>query len=116
MPDHSAWAAAIARMTDAELDAELAAEGVDVAALLRDVARITNPKGNRPMKELHPNVTALLAFFVYDHLPLRLQDISRPFSEIANAMAIELDGPELTVGLRKLLEAKDCMVRAALPK
>jgi hypothetical protein len=24
------------------------------------------------------------------------------------------DGPELTVGLRKLLEAKDCLVRAAL--
>jgi hypothetical protein len=30
-------------------------------------------------------------------------------------MASRLDGPELTVGLRKLLEAKDCMVRAALP-
>jgi hypothetical protein len=26
-----------------------------------------------------------------------------------------LDGPELTVALRKLLEAKDCAVRAALP-
>jgi len=26
------------------------------------------------------------------------------------------DGPELTSGLRKLLEAKDCFVRAALDK
>lgn len=26
------------------------------------------------------------------------------------------DGPELTAGLRKLLEAKDCFVRAALDK
>jgi hypothetical protein len=26
------------------------------------------------------------------------------------------DGPELTVGLRKLLEAKDCFVRAALDR
>jgi hypothetical protein len=29
-------------------------------------------------------------------------------------MARNLEGAELTVGLRKLLEAKDCMVRAAL--
>ena len=29
-------------------------------------------------------------------------------------MAVKLDGPELTAGLRKLLEAKDCFVRAAL--
>ncbi|PRY56421.1 hypothetical protein B0I28_10970 [Glycomyces artemisiae] len=26
------------------------------------------------------------------------------------------DGPELTAGLRKLLEAKDCFVRAALDR
>jgi hypothetical protein len=29
-------------------------------------------------------------------------------------MALQLEGPELTAGLRKLLEAKDCMVQAAL--
>lgn len=29
-------------------------------------------------------------------------------------MASQLEGPELTAGLRKLLESKDCMVRAAL--
>jgi hypothetical protein len=35
---------------------------------------------------------------------------------LAEAMIVELpDGPELTAGLRKLLEAKDCFVRAALP-
>jgi hypothetical protein len=31
------------------------------------------------------------------------------------ATAPALQGAELTAGLRKLLEAKDCMVRAALP-
>jgi hypothetical protein len=64
---------------------------------------------------LHPAVYAVLQYFKYQHLPEYLQAISRPFSEVAWAMASELEGPELTVGLRKLLEAKDCMVRAALP-
>lgn len=63
---------------------------------------------------MHPSVEAVLQFFAYGHLPDRLQEISRPFSVLADAMAETLEGPELTVGLRKLLEAKDCMVRAAL--
>lgn len=63
---------------------------------------------------MHPNTEALLKFFVYEHLPEKLQEISRPFAELARTMAERLDGPELTAGLRKLLEAKDCMVRAAL--
>lgn len=63
---------------------------------------------------MHPNTEALLKFFTYEHLPEKLQSISRPFAELAQEMAGKLDGPELTAGLRKLLEAKDCMVRAAL--
>jgi hypothetical protein len=35
-------------------------------------------------------------------------------AELADSLAGKLDGPELTAGLRKLLEAKDCFVRAAL--
>lgn len=63
---------------------------------------------------MHPNTEALLKFFAYEHLPAHLQAISKPFGELAQNMAQSLDGPELTAGLRKLLEAKDCMVRAAL--
>ncbi len=63
---------------------------------------------------MHPNVVALLAFFDWRHLPKSLQEISAPFCNLALSMAEQLDGPELTAGLRKLLEAKDCMVRAAL--
>ena len=63
---------------------------------------------------MHPNTEALLKFFRYDHLPEKLQDISRPFADLAQNLAEKLDGPELTAGLRKLLEAKDCAVRAAL--
>jgi len=63
---------------------------------------------------MHPAVESILTFFAYDHLPPHLQEISMPFHELAHTMADSLDGAELTVGLRKLLEAKDCMVRAAL--
>lgn len=63
---------------------------------------------------MHPNTAALLDYFKYEHLPAHLQEISKPFCELAHDMVEKLDGPELTAGLRKLLEAKDCMVRAAL--
>ena len=60
----------------------------------------------------------LLVFFEYGHLPPRLALISAPFYDLAHQMAGDLsstDHPaELAAGLRKLLEAKDCMVRAAL--
>ena len=63
----------------------------------------------------HPSTEAILRFFDYEHLATQyLRDVSQPFHAIAHAMAASLDGPELTAGLRKLLEAKDCMVRAAL--
>jgi hypothetical protein len=63
----------------------------------------------------HPATEAILAFFAYSHLPEHLQEISKPFHVLAWDMAGRVAGPELTAGLRKLLEAKDCMVRAALP-
>lgn len=41
-------------------------------------------------------------FFGYEHLPVRLQKVSRPFGDL--------------VALRKLLEAKDAAVRAKLAR
>ena len=67
------------------------------------------------MPDRHPATNALLPFFDYDHLPPHLQEVSRPIGELAHAMLDALDdGPEFTVGLRKLLEAKDCFVRSAV--
>ena len=63
---------------------------------------------------MHPATAAILQYFTYEHLPPHLQSVSKPFAELAKVLAERLDGPEVTVGLRKLLEAKDCMVRAAL--
>lgn len=57
----------------------------------------------------------MLQFFAYAHLPERLQEISKPFGDLAQQMVDTLPAnPERTVGLRKLLEAKDCAVRAVL--
>ncbi|MBS3648747.1 hypothetical protein KEU06_08905 [Pseudaminobacter sp. 19-2017] len=60
---------------------------------------------------------AILQFFAYEHLPAHLQDISRPFGEMAKSIVDTLPrNPERTVALRKLLEAKDAAVRAFLFK
>lgn len=59
----------------------------------------------------------LLQFFAYSHLPEYLQAISKPFGDLADFIVAALPkNPERTVALRKLLEAKDCAVRAKLFK
>ncbi len=59
----------------------------------------------------------MLQFFAYEHLPAHLQDVSRPFGLLAATIVGSLpSNPERTVALRKLLEAKDCAVRALLYK
>lgn len=59
----------------------------------------------------------LLQFFKYDHLPEHLQEVSKPFSELANNLAKSLPpNPETTTAIRKLLEAKDSAVRSKLFK
>lgn len=65
----------------------------------------------------HPSVEHILQFFEYEHLPEHLQEISKPIGELARNMAERLpSNPETTAGLRKLLEAKDCLVRAKIAK
>jgi hypothetical protein len=54
----------------------------------------------------------IMRYFAYAHLPERLQAVSRPFGELAQLVNDTLpDGPEKSVALRKLLEAKDAAVR-----
>ena len=67
------------------------------------------------METRHPAVRSLLQYFEYRHLPQRLQEVSQPLHDLAHHLALTLpQNAELTTGLRKLLEAKDCFVRAAL--
>ena len=60
-------------------------------------------------------VTDIMQYFVYQHLPPKLQWTSEQFSNVADWVEDGLpDCPEKLVALRKLLEAKDAAVRAAL--
>lgn len=57
----------------------------------------------------------MLKYFQFAHLPPHLAATSAPFAELAARLVTELKvGPERTVALRKLLEAKDCAVRQRL--
>lgn len=59
----------------------------------------------------------MLQFFGYAHLPAHLQAVSKPFADLAQQVVTNLpSNPERTVALRKLLEAKDCAVRALIYK
>lgn len=59
----------------------------------------------------------ILKYFQYAHLPSNLQVISGKVFEIVHWMENHLpECAEKDVGLRKLLEAKDCFIRAELNK
>lgn len=65
----------------------------------------------------HLGTLHLARYFAWSHLPPHLAEVSRPVCEVMTELVAVLpDGPELTAGLRKLLEAKDCLVRAALDR
>lgn len=63
---------------------------------------------------MNPAIQHVLKFFAYEHLPAKLQAVSKPFSELAKQVSESADNQEVTVALRKLLEAKDAAVRAVL--
>lgn len=57
----------------------------------------------------------ILKHFSFEHLPVELQRYSKPCAVLAVTFARDLPpGPEVSAGLRHLMEAKDCFVRAAL--
>jgi len=66
-----------------------------------------------PVTDMEP----LLQFFEYEHLRTDLQDTSKLFGELAVELVKSLPrNPERTTALRKLLESKDCAVRARIYK
>lgn len=57
----------------------------------------------------------MLKWFEFEHLPPHLKEISAEVAATAERMdALLPEGAEKTAGLRKLLEAKDCFVRARI--
>jgi hypothetical protein len=72
-------------------------------------------KSETPAGSILKRETTIVRFFAYEHLPAKLQNVSKPFGDLARELdQLISDGPEKTAGFRKLLEAKDCFVRAAL--
>jgi hypothetical protein len=66
---------------------------------------------------LDPQYDPIIEFFDYEHLPTHLQVISKPFSDLAHQIYYSLpSNAERAMALRKLLEAKDCSVRAVICK
>jgi hypothetical protein len=75
-----------------------------------DLAALKERKDN-----FNPAVHHVLQYFKYEHLPGKLQAVSKLFETLASELAERSpQSPETTVALRKLLEAKDAAVRAAL--
>lgn len=57
----------------------------------------------------------IIRFFRFKHLPAHLQEMSKPFADLAIIILGSAPRcPERTVALRKLLEGKDAAVRACL--
>lgn len=70
-----------------------------------------------PLENRHPSTTHMLTQLqanpnLPDGLPKRIALDAQDWAEDLASQIV--DGPELTAGLRKLLEAKDCLVRASL--
>jgi len=76
-------------------------------------AYIALPRDPQQLKRQYP---VLGNYFEFSHLPPYLQDVSKHFWYLAWIMVSnDPDNPaEVAAGLRKLLEAKDCFVRAAI--
>lgn len=58
----------------------------------------------------------ILQYFTSAHLPAHLREVAEPFETLAQTLAARPTAApaEVAAALRKLLEAKDCAVRAAL--
>lgn len=66
---------------------------------------------------MEPRTDHVIQFFAYEHLPLATQEASRPFGELAKHIVGTVpQNPERTKALNKLLEAKDCAVRALVAR
>lgn len=69
-----------------------------------------------PQVEVEIVSPPIMRYFAFEHLPLPLRNVSEKFYDFACHMIENTPaGAEQSAGLRKLIEAKDCFVRAALP-
>lgn len=80
---------------------------------------MTDRHGDASQSRRDPELTELLDFFEYRHLAEFLQPIAGPFGALARDLTARLEGRtrhpgQLAAAVGKLLEARDCAMRAAL--
>lgn len=67
------------------------------------------------LSQRHQATRDIMRWFRSDHLPEHLVSAPRQAGDLAENMILSLpDSAELTAGLRLLVQAKDCFVRAAV--
>lgn len=74
--------------------------------------------GKKPLPHHSPNqVDHVMQFFTYVHLPPAMQEISKPFCDLAQWMVTTLPrNQQRTIALNNLLASKDAAVRASIAK
>lgn len=64
---------------------------------------------------VHPSVAEWVCGFAYGHLPPHLQEVSKPFGDLALWLAVTIPScPQLVESAKGLMRAKDDAVRAKL--
>lgn len=90
--------------------------------MTKSTGPVSDAPGLKPLQRQfgnrHPSVVAALRWLDCSHLDKRpdLQDLFMPFQDAAVSLLIMLpdDDPQIMLGLHKLVEAKDCFVRAGV--
>ena len=63
----------------------------------------------------HPATQEKARWFDYEHLPSEQRQVSVEFARLAQTMIARLkDGPQLTITLQRLIDAKDSAVRQSI--
>lgn len=115
---------------EAEINGLCWGDGISrkLAARIIDGEKVTDEDYENDIKDLEAETDSIeigpahiphpmMQFFAYKHLPEHLQAVSKPFGELADHLDRTLPlNPEKSTALRKLLEAKDCAVRALIWK
>lgn len=85
-------------------------------ALRTHFSRLQHKANHQPQAHKdQPQPSPIMQYFSYQHLPQHLQIVSAPIGDLAKQLDETLQpGAEKSAGLRKLLEAKDCFVRASV--
>lgn len=117
-PDHVSRGIRIPKNLEDALQELADLRGISFNALVEEFLTASWIKFKPLSSDKPPAVSHhLMQYFTYQHLPPALQVVSKPFGDLASTLDATIpNGGQKDAGMQKLLEAKDCMVRANLPQ